>query len=263
MTCRSCNPSRCEPCSQMSRKARCGRRASMAVNASSAFLAVRVPWPSSDNMPETISRMSASSSTMRMSLGMIFHARSTGALFCGRQILAGKADRALRNFASWKIKPDAGALTARRIEKFDTPAMILEDLGDDREAEARAFGARRHIGLEQTMPIFVREAFAVVGDEDFDDLLRRHVERHDDLALDGLGFATRRNPFGRVLDDIGDRLRQKPAVEIDHEGRFRQPILEFDVWMADAHEKDDAAHAIGKVVARQPRARHPRKGREF
>ena len=67
MMCSTSSPSRRLPCSQMSRMTSCGRRSSMAFRASSESRARRVRWPSSCRMPATISRMSASSSTIRMS----------------------------------------------------------------------------------------------------------------------------------------------------------------------------------------------------
>ena len=52
------------------------------------------------------------------------------------------------------------------VDQFDRAAVLFDDLGDDGEAEAGALLARRHIGLEQPMAVFLRPALAVVGNRD-------------------------------------------------------------------------------------------------
>ena len=54
------------------------------------------------------------------------------------------------------------------VEQFHASAMLLQDLADNRETEAGAFLARRHIGLEQAVAIFLRQAGAVVDHVDHD-----------------------------------------------------------------------------------------------
>ena len=80
----------------------------------------------------------------------------------------------LRDGASGSRHQDFGAAAAigarQPVEQFDAAAMVLEDLDDDRQTEAGAFGARRHIGLNEAMPVFARKSFAVVADRDLDEV---------------------------------------------------------------------------------------------
>ena len=62
--------------------------------------------------------------------------------------------------------PRAAVGARQAVEQFDRAVMILEDLDHDRQAEAGAFGAGRHIGLDQLVAILAREALAVVADRD-------------------------------------------------------------------------------------------------
>ncbi len=66
-----------------------------------------------------------------------------------------------------------------------------------------------------------------------------------------------------VLEHVGQRLGDQPAVEVGHHRRLRQPLLEIDVGAPDPHEEHRLAHAIGEVVARRPRLRHAREGGEL
>ena len=52
----------------------------------------------------------------------------------------------------------------RVAEALDFPAVRENDLRHDGQAEARAFLVRREIGLEDFLPIFGRDAGAVVAD---------------------------------------------------------------------------------------------------
>ena len=52
------------------------------------------------------------------------------------------------------------------VEEFDAAAMVLEYLDDNRQAKPGSFGSRRHIRLDQTVPILARKTFAVVADSD-------------------------------------------------------------------------------------------------
>src|SRR4051794_24364226 len=54
----------------------------------------------------------------------------------------------------------AAALQRREVK---LAAVLLDDLLDDREAQAGAFLARRHVGLEDTLAA-LRQAHAVVAD---------------------------------------------------------------------------------------------------
>src|SRR5664279_626852 len=138
----------------MSRKIRFGRRASMAVRASSELRAVRVEKPSSSRMPETSSRMSASSSTIRISLAML-NLRSN--FRAGVQ----NAFALLLRARDGEMEAHQRAGTGRSVEQFDAAAMILENFRNDGKAEAGALRPRRHVGLQQPPPVFARKTLAI------------------------------------------------------------------------------------------------------
>ena len=62
--------------------------------------------------------------------------------------------------------------------------------------------------------------------------------------------------FAGVLEHVGQRLGDEPAVEFGPDRLGRQFVLERDVGAADAGEEQGLAHAIGEIVARQPGPRH-------
>src|SRR5690606_4025807 len=147
---RSASPSSRDPCNQMSRKTRRGTRSAIAARALSASWAVRVSWPSPSRMPATSSRMSSSSSTIRMS-DAIFNlfVRLVVRRVCRRQH---DADHG----------PPASVEGFGSVVQFKSPTMVFHDLLDDREAEAGPFFAGRHIGLEQPLAVLARQALAIV-----------------------------------------------------------------------------------------------------
>ena len=111
--------------------------------------------------------MSASSSTIRMSAAICYPALSLG---------GGGVRRARHVFAPrggvagvGEMQAHPGALAAGGVEQFDAAAMVLDNLRDDRQAKPRAFRARRHVGLEQALPVFLRKTLAVVDHVDGDD----------------------------------------------------------------------------------------------
>src|SRR5690606_15543581 len=147
-------------------------------------------------MPATSSRMSSSSSTIRISDAMfnlfsLFPARRAG----------------LRR---WHHDADHGPPSAmeirRRIVQFQMAAMVLDDLLDDRKAEPRALFPRRHIGLEQPLAVFTRQPLAVVDHVDRDRVAcLRGADA--DRAPNGLAVALRAlDRFGRVLDQVSEGL---------------------------------------------------------
>ncbi len=56
------------------------------------------------------------------------------------------------------------------IDGLDRPAVLLDELLDDRQAEPRALGLARHVRIERVVQEPGREARAVVGDLDLDPL---------------------------------------------------------------------------------------------
>src|SRR4029079_19053967 len=155
-------------------------------------------------MPEISSLMSASSSTMRISAAISFY--PTRPSLCG--LFFQKRHEA---------QGDAGAMTAvearRRVVKHDAPLMLLHDAFDDRQTQSRSLRPRGHVGLGQAMPVFVRQADAVVGDADeggtiFD------ARFDEDLALDRLILMLAGlYRLASILNQIGHRLGDKAPVE--------------------------------------------------
>src|SRR5215212_6835864 len=229
-------PSRRLPCNQMSRKTRWGRRASIEARASSEGPAVRVRWPSSSRMPATSSRMSTSSSTTRISALM--------ESLCG--FGPGKGSRRLRETLLPRLgnrsredrrslnrsarfggrdgsrKPHENLTPAagRIVEKLHPAAVLFEDLGDDGQAEARAPLAGGHVGFEQPLSALCRKSLAVVENRQDHVVGMGVVEADIDAAGPTLDFGHRGDRFGRVLHDVGDRLRDQAAVE----GRDQRPL---------------------------------------
>ena len=89
--------------------------------------------------------------------------------FTRRRILFGAVQRqSHQDFGA-----PAAIETRGSVKKLDPAAMVLEYLDDNRQAEPRSLGSRGDIGLDQTMPILARKAFAVVADSDLDEVRAR------------------------------------------------------------------------------------------
>src|SRR5689334_19616156 len=113
-------------------------------------------------MPATSSRMSSSSSTMRISdaiIDLFSFSLVFRLAFAQRRDGRGRQDDA-------DHRPAAAMEIRRRIMKFQPAAMVLHDLLDDSETKPCALLARGHIGLEQPLAILPRQAFAIVDDVD-------------------------------------------------------------------------------------------------
>ena len=85
----------------------------------------------------------------------------------------------------------------------------------------------------------------------------------DDAAAAEFGRRHRADRFSRVLDDVGQALRNQPAVEARRHGFGRQLDLEIDVGMRDAQQEHDLAHGIGDVFVGNDRFGHAGKAREL
>src|SRR5262245_33372043 len=118
-------------------------------------------------MPATSSRISASSSTMRISSAdsapFLLMPVTWGWAHAGHA-REGQTDE--RTAFSRRTR----FILRRGVLKRDAATVVFHDLLDDGEAEAGAFGALRHIGLGQTIAILDRQANAVVDDFDGDRL---------------------------------------------------------------------------------------------
>ena len=83
-------------------------------------------------------------------------------------------------------------------------SMILLTIA---QAEAGALLARRHIGLEQLLPVLRRQALAVVDDLDRRHSCRRRIDRDGDLPWPRCCLRHAGDRLGGVLDDVGEGLR--------------------------------------------------------
>src|SRR6185312_13002403 len=159
------SPSRRDPWSQMSRKTRRGTRSAIAASALSLSCAVRVSCPSSSRIPATSSRMSSSSSTMRIS-------DTISDLF---RFVAGRPALGLFHPSLRRPRQDdtdhcslAPMEFGWSVVQFQPAAMVFDDLLDDRETKPGALLTRCHIGLEKALAVLARQALAVVHDIDLD-----------------------------------------------------------------------------------------------
>src|ERR1700742_3453230 len=113
-------------------------------------------------MPATRSRISSSSSTMRISDAisdpflLIFTSFYVGGLFWPFYGLLTEGEGERNDRASPIFRP------ILNIGKDDVPAMVFHDLAHDGEPQARALGAGGHIGLGEAMAMLRRQADAIV-----------------------------------------------------------------------------------------------------
>ena len=77
------------------------------------------------------------------------------------------------------------------------------------------------------------------------------VARGDDVDATPPQFfrSHRLDGFGRVLDDVGQRLRDQPPVEPRPHRFFLDLGLDVDVGMADPHQEHRLPHRVGDVLA--------------
>src|SRR6185312_4481038 len=221
-------PSSLEPCSQISRMTRAGRRALTAAKAPSLSPAMRVSYPSSRRMPEIKSRISSSSSTTRISDAisdpflLIFNTFLTHSLLYHRE-----------------CERDDGTRRSGRVVEQDFSAMVFHDLADDGEAEARALGAGRDIGFGEVVAMLGRQADAVVGDAESQHRAAAGIvgmfQRHFDppRRAVALGLA-RRDALARVFQHIGQGLGDQPPVALEMHRLLGRVGREHDIGIGDA-----------------------------
>src|SRR6516164_5435619 len=97
--------------------------------------------------------------------------------------------RGQSGFHTWKRDSDQRAPAAagdlRRVQKIDAATVVFDDLCDDRKAESGTFFAGREVGLEQALPILLRQPDAVVDNLD-DDEIALGSSIHRNTALPSL-----------------------------------------------------------------------------
>ena len=95
---------------------------------------------------------------------------------------------------------------------LESAAVLFEDAADDRETKPGALFPCRDIGLEQPVAVFFRQARPVVHHVD-QDVAAVPGGANQDAALAELLGRHRGDRFGRVLDDVGESLRDQPPVK--------------------------------------------------
>src|SRR5689334_2516897 len=149
-------------------------------------------------MPATKSRISASSSTIKISEAMSLPTHRRW-LFRLRLFFTG----------SRKSHAHPGPPLARNfftgVTQLDAAAMLLDDPPDDCQPQSRALFACRHVRFEETAPVRFGKAYAVIDHVDHDVVaitFRKNVDR----ALAEIFGRNGRDRLSRVLDDVGERL---------------------------------------------------------
>ena len=83
------------------------------------------------------------------------------------------------------------------------------------------------------------------------------------MALAALRRRHRADRLGGVLDDVGQRLRDQPAIEPRRHRVLGDLDVDVDVGIADALQEHNLAHRVGDVLAADHRLRHARELREL
>src|SRR5689334_12392832 len=153
-------------------------------------------------MPATRSRISSSSSTMRISDAisdpflLIFTSFYVGGLFCPFDglLTEGEGERDFR--PSPAFAPTLG------IGEDDVPAMVFHDLAHDREPQPGALGARGDIGLGEPMAMLRRQADAIVGNADGEGGIARRQREGDAAGFVLTPGNARGDALARILQHI-------------------------------------------------------------
>src|SRR5215472_14836626 len=202
-------------------------------------------------MPHISMRMSASSSTTRMSCAMDRCLRSRARRFGRRRgtaIVAAMEDEHYARATSLAILQDEFA------------AMIFHDLLDDGETETGALAARRHVRLGQALASFRRETATVVLDDERS-LARRLDDADDDPAGQRLAVP-RLNGFRGVLQEIDHRLAHLTRIAGEAEA-LRNVEGYRDLGRSGALQERRLSHDLHEVLLLHDGRGHARKGREL
>src|SRR5262249_10745825 len=181
-------------------------------------------------MPATKSRISASSSTIKISAAMVLLAYALLLFWLSGVGFAGGGNP----------HPHPGPPLARDflggIAQFDRAPVLLNNAPHDGKSEARALLAGRDIGLEQSAAILVWQTGAVGDDIDHDIVA---IPRGVDLDHTFTEFAGRhcRNRLGCILDGVGQRLRNQASVKTCRHGVFGDIGVDVDFRISYSHQE--------------------------
>ena len=106
----------------------------------------------------------------------------------------------------------AAGRNAGSIEQLHPAAMLLENAADDGKAQTGAFFTGGDVGFEQPVAIFLRQADAVVDHVNKDAITAARRD-HADAATAARALGNGDDGLGRILDDVGEPLRDQSAVE--------------------------------------------------
>src|ERR1700722_13203715 len=214
-------------------------------------------------MPAISKQMSRSSSTMRMSWAMTLQTVRDGlsGSLCGCRMWSSRRDF-LRVTSEYQTDARAATLA---VVQHEITAVIFHDLLDDGEAEACALAAGRHIRLGEALAPLFRQTFAIFlddnahggvvvaqGERDFP--WRERVAGSRFPALDRLG---------RVLEDVGQHLRDLATVADQRHGMIRQGRDIADLRIAVALQEQRLLAEFLGILGLHRRARHAGERREL
>src|SRR5690606_20916541 len=248
-----------EPCSQMSSSTSLGTRSAIAARAASLLPAVRASWPSSLRIPATSSRISSSSSTTRMSDAIVDLFRSTCSLAhpCPASPLIGCCRQQHSHHCAYTAVEGGWS-----VVQLQPAAMVLDDLLDDSEPQAGALLARRHVRLEQPLPVLARQALAIVHHADLDHPAR--LPRSDADHAHAVGLARCGiDCFGGVLDDVAEGLTHQPCIEASDQRLIAQIVLYRDVGTAHLDQEGCLTQRLAQIELLHIRLGHARKSGEL
>src|SRR5215467_11721752 len=172
-------------------------------------------------MPATKSRISASSSTIKISAAMVLLAYTILLFWLSGVGFAGGGNP----------HPHPSPPLARNflggITQIDRAAVLFNNASHDSEPKSGALLAGRNVGLEQPAAIFLRQADAVVDDIDHDIVA---VPRRVDLDFPFAEFGRRHgcDRLGRILDGVGERLRNETSVKTCRHRVFADVRIDVD-----------------------------------
>ena len=205
-------------------------------------------------MPETRSRISASSSMMRMSTPL----RDSCALFCAC------VRSALRRVLEERTARPRRART-RRIVQLNEPPMVFHHARDDSQAQPGALRARGDIRFDQAIAILLAESPSRCRSLRTARRTQDRATATDEAVLRlAIAGAARLHAFSAVLHEIKQRLRDQALIA-------HQPNRTIDAFgfKANIGEGDSAAQtprtrAISLMIGeRHARRRHASERREF